>query len=207
MRWNHYGKLELPANHLNINAFAKVVPPNRFKMLQVAMGQLPNTPLAIKNARQYFDGVFGVYADLIGAEKSQVIQAVLLTKAGERAHDILTQEVWAMLERTRVTTKDTDYYRVKSPLSIWRNKQPSKVHIEDVGPAIMEQWNRVVTIQTNQEFQIAASSTKKADTEQKAEDAKKTSAKNYNTSRKNSMKGVQVVKGDTKQKAAQNAAG
>ena len=218
MQWNAISK-RIPdySAYARDNFFLKDLSGVRVRMMQTCLYPLKNhnsvhSPNVIE-AKQYWQSLISVYAARIGAEESQVIHAMFLTTQGD-ALIYLKEAVEKNLSKHTLTTYEAqttkDGIVIKIPryryeglslICLWNAKSPDQVKIEDISPAIAQEWVRCQSIMTRHEMEAEGSKVKRDDREQKVKDATKKVFSTV-TSKKNAMKGVQVI--NAKQVAKQS---
>lgn len=154
-------------------------------------------------SRQFVQGVLETYATILGADMSQVVHAVtsgridLFINALEKR---LKDRMIPHYEQTEKGSKRRDTLSGVAPGHIWTD-DISKVGRDDIEKAVIQNWVSAAGVLTKAEqaAEGGEAAVYKLRTEQNA-----ANKANYNTSRKDSMKGVQVV--NARQKARQAVA-
>lgn len=191
------------------NPLLKAMPPSRDRLLKVALRMLPAKQEQVVAAREYFESLIELFAYKIGVEKSQVMHALFYTPEHTQAVDRLANCIYKEFEAQRIRLSRSTIkiamndwtYTAKSPYCIWRGVKLASVKLEDIEPAILKEWIRLCAIQTRHEWTLAADHAARVQHDQKVEDAVVKGMRNYTTSKKDSMRGVQVV--NVKQAAQQ----
>ena len=157
----------------------------------------------LTESRSYVTDTLSTYAMLLGVTLSQVVHA-FITGDELKFAAVILRRIKSSIHEETIMVWDTELGEKKPrkhnvlrlPVGHRWKGNPNSIDLEEVLKAILTNWIAVGGILTSQEQALEGGEEASAALKRKQKDAAK---KNYNTSRKDSMKGVQVV--NAKQKA------